>query len=166
MSGHAQGDRQRIAAALATVALGLALFGLLVSSAVAAYHFHRHAVIVDARILDSDLGCFGASGSGSTPSGDRSSITYDVQFAVAGSPYRTSVKRPCGVIPPDFGRGRGSIWVEYDREDPERVRVLNDHRAETDTRTLSLLFGAYAAGLVGWAVTRAVVQKRGGRRSG
>lgn len=147
-------DRQRILWPLATVALGFALLGLLVHNAVAAYHFTHHAVVVDARITDTDLGCFGAFGSGSTSIGDRKSITYEIVFPRASGVVQTSVERPCGVIPPDFGRGRGSIWIEYDREDPRRIRVLNDHRAETDTRTLSLLFGAYLVGLGVWAGAR------------
>jgi len=153
-------DRRWVLRPLATVALGIALLGLLAHSAVAAYHFSYHAVVVDARIIDSDLGCFGASGSGSTSIGNRKSITYEIVFPRASGTVQTSVQRPCTVIPPDFGRGRGSIWVEYDREDPSRIRVLNDHRAETDTRTLSLLLGAYLAGLVAWAIRRRVNQTR------
>jgi len=144
------------------VLLGLVLFGLLVRSAHTAYRFEHFAVVADARIIDSDIGCFGAYGSGSTGSGGKSTITYVVEFLHDGHPYRTSVRRPCDVIPPDFGRGRGSIWVEYDRADPDRIRVLNDERAGVQTQILSVLFGAY---LIGVTITIVVNPRQASRSS-
>jgi hypothetical protein len=38
------------------------------------------------------------------------------------------------VIPPDFGRGRGFIWVEYDVDHPDRIRVQNDPTAGARVR--------------------------------
>lgn len=130
------------------VVIGLVLFGLLVTTAHTAYRFERFAAVADARILDSDSGCFGAYGTGSTGSGDKKTITYTVEFDVDGGVHRTRVKRPCDVIPPDFGRGRGSIWVQYDRLDLDRIRVLNDDRAKVQTEILSVLFGAYVVGVL------------------
>ena len=46
---------------------------------------HNFAVTVDALILDSDIGCFGAYGSGAGWAG-KSTITYTVEFPYAGAP--------------------------------------------------------------------------------
>jgi hypothetical protein len=99
--------------------------------------FAHHSAIADARILDSDLGCLGAYGSpSSTGVGWRSSIRYEIEFPYAGGVHATSVRRPCDVIPPDFGRGRGSIWVEYDLDSPDRVRVQGDQTVDARARWL------------------------------
>jgi hypothetical protein len=97
--------------------------------------FLHHAAVADARILGSDLGCLGAYGSSSsTPTGLSGSITYQIEFRYVGGLHTTSVRRPCHVIPPDFGRGRGAIWVEYDVDHPDRVRVQGDDTAEVRAR--------------------------------
>jgi len=102
--------------------------------------FTHHAAIADARILDSDLGCIGAMGSpSSTGVGWRNAIRYEIEFSYAGGVHTTSVRRPCDVIPPDFGRGRGSIWVEYDVDNPDRIRVQNDPTAAGRVRWLRQL---------------------------
>ena len=88
--------------------------------------FAHHSVRADAKITGSNLGCLGAYG---MPGSGGGSITYDIEFAYAGGTHATSVRRPCDVTPPDFGRGRGAIWVEYDVDDPDRVRVVNDDTA-------------------------------------
>ena len=145
-----------IALALAAL-LGLCLVCGAIITARTAYRFANFAEIADAAIISSDNGCFGAYGSGSSSMGTRSTITYEVEFTYHGALYRTAVVRPCDVVPPDFGRGRGAIWVEYDREHPQRIRVLNDNRAETQVRRVS-------AALVGYLVVGAAVVLR--RRTG
>jgi hypothetical protein len=109
--------------------------------------FAHHSAIADARILDSDLGCLGAMGSpSSTGVGWRNAIRYEIEFAYAGGVHATSVRRPCDVIPPDFGRGRGYIWVEYDVDQPDRIRVQNDPTAAARVRWLwQLLITVLAA---------------------
>jgi hypothetical protein len=85
--------------------------------------FEHHAVRADAKILDSDHGCLSAYGSRGSGGG---SIRYRIEFAYQGVIHTTTVRRPCDVTPPDFGRGRGAIWIEYDVDQPDRVRVVND----------------------------------------
>lgn len=130
-----------------------ALTGVLLAVSVvhAGHRNHRlaeHAVVVDAEILDSDLGCITATGGSSSVGGP--TITYRVRFPLDdGRLHTTSVVRPCTVIPPDFGRGRGSIWVEYDRDDPDRIRVLNDRSLIARMQILSVLTGIALAVSVG-----------------
>lgn len=88
--------------------------------------FAHHAVRADAKITGSDLGCLSAYGS---PGSGGGSIRYDIVFPYAGGMYATTVRKPCAVTPPDFGRGRGAIWIEYDADHPDRVRVVNDDTA-------------------------------------
>lgn len=88
--------------------------------------FAHHAVRADAKITGSDLGCLVAYGGSGFGSG---SIRYDIEFPYAGGTHVTTVRKPCGVTPPDFGRGRGAIWIEYDVDHPDRVRVVNDTSA-------------------------------------
>jgi hypothetical protein len=117
------------------LALGLWLAALYEND-----RFAHHAALADARILDSDLGCLGAMGSpSSTGVGWRNAITYEIEFAYAGGTHATSVRRPCDVIPPDFGRGRGFIWVEHDVDHPDRIRVQNDPTAAARVRWLRQL---------------------------
>jgi len=102
--------------------------------------FAHHSTIADARILDSDLGCLGTYGSPSTTGvGWRNAIRYEIEFPYAGGVHATSVRRPCDVIPPDFGRGRGAIWVEYDVDHPDRIRVQNDPTAAARVQWLRQL---------------------------
>ncbi|QLQ14644.1 MAG: hypothetical protein HZY73_01570 [Micropruina sp.] len=74
------------------------------------------------------LGCFGPIGDG-TGLG-RGSTVYAIRYVHPGGVHETTVTRPCDVIPPDFGRGRGFIWIQYDAEALDRTRVLNDTSAE------------------------------------
>jgi len=109
-----------------------------------AYRFEHHAVTVDALIISSDTGCIGAfGGGGGSGVGGKTSITYLVEFPYQGQPFRTDVVRPCRVVPPDFGRGRGSIWVQYDQDHPQRIRVLNDNEAAVITRLIAIVLSAY-----------------------
>ena len=142
------------------VAVGALLIFQIGSHAFRAYRLDHHGVTVDAKILGSDVGCFGAIGSGSTPIGG-SSITYQVRFPTPGGLHNTEVTRPCRVIPPDFGRGRGAIWVQYDSGDPDRIRVLGDNSDREAAKILAAVAGIY---LVGLAI--AVLARRGGGRPG
>ena len=91
--------------------------------------FAHHSVIVDATIVRTiQLGCFGARGSG-TGMGSGDTI-YSITFPHPGGVHATTVTRPCHVIPPDYGRGRGAVWIQYDVDDLDRTRVLNDTGAE------------------------------------
>ncbi len=109
-----------------------------------AYRFAHHAVTADALIIDSDHGCLGAYGSGGGSGvGGRNAITYQVEFPYQGRPFRTDVVRPCRVVPPDFGYGRGSIWVQYDQDHPQRIRVLNDNAAASNTARITIVLAAY-----------------------
>lgn len=142
------------------VMFGIGLVAATLSSAYRAYRFAHFTVTVDALILDSDNGCFGAHGGGSGM-GSKSSITYTVEFPYAGGTHRTSVQRPCDVYPPDFGRGRGRIWVQYDRADPDRIRVLNDDRVRFHARNFVVALVIYASA----AVALVAVRRSPGRAS-
>ena len=110
----------------------LLALGFWLASLYESDRFAHHSAIADAQILDSDLGCIGANGSpSSTGVGWRNSISYQIEFPYAGVLHTTTVRRPCDVIPPDFGRGRGAIWVEYDVNAPDRVRVQGDRTVAT-----------------------------------
>jgi hypothetical protein len=135
------------------VLVGVGLLTVTLGSAYRAYRFAHHSVRVDALILDSDLGCFGPYGSGSGL-GSKSSITYSVEFPYAGGTHRTKVRRPCDVYPPGFGRGRGRIWVEYDRANPDRVRVQLDDRDRVRARSAGVGLVAYAAAVLGLVAVR------------
>ena len=125
---------------LAFVLAPLLVLGFWLTALYENDRFARHSALADARILDSDLGCLGAMGSpSSTGVGWGTAITYEIEFAYGGGTHTTSVRRPCDVIPPDFGRGRGFIWVEYDVDDPDRIRVQNDPTAEARVRWLRQL---------------------------
>ena len=125
---------------LAVVLVPLLVLGFWLAALYENDRFAHHAALADARILDSDLGCLGAMGSpSSTGVGWRNAIIYQVEFPYTGGTHSTSVRRPCDVIPPDFGRGRGFIWVEYDVDDPDRIRVQNDPTAEARVRWLRQL---------------------------
>lgn len=122
---------------LAFVLAPLLVLGFWLTSLYENDRFTHHSALADARILGSDLGCLGAYGSASsTGVGWRNAIRYDIEFPYAGGVHATSVRRPCAVIPPDFGRGRGFIWVEYDVDHPDRVRVQNDPTADARVRWL------------------------------
>ncbi|GAA3702127.1 hypothetical protein GCM10022204_18860 [Microlunatus aurantiacus] len=117
--------------------LPLLVLGFWLSARHEADRFAHHSVLADARITGSDLGCLGAMGSpSSTGVGWRNAIRYDIAIPYAGGVHLTRVTRPCDVIPPDFGRGRGYIWVEYDVDHPDRVRVQGDPTADARVRWL------------------------------
>jgi hypothetical protein len=125
---------------VAFVLAPLLVLGLWLAALYENDRFTHHSAIADARILDSDLGCIGAMGSpSSTGVGWRNAIRYEIEFSYAGGVHTTSVRRPCDVIPPDFGRGRGSIWVEYDVDHPDRIRVQNDPTAAARVQWLRQL---------------------------
>ncbi len=125
-------------------ALGVLLLIGLVNASYTAYRFDHYAETVDALITDSDLGCIGAVGGGSSSGvGGRSSITYAIAFPHRGGMHHTEVVRPCRVIPPDFGRGRGRIWIEYDREQPDRTRVVGDDTAHRQRLGLGIALNVY-----------------------
>lgn len=145
------------------VILGVALAGGYVLAAFSTYRFSHYMVVADARILDSDLGCFGPIGSG-TGLGTGTTITYQVEFRYRAGTHRTEVVRPCDVIPPDFGRGRGSIWVEYDREHPDRIRVLNDHRVETWADGLAVVLIGYLVVVAALVIRWRLAQRKTGDR--
>ena len=132
---------------VAFVLVPLLVLGFWVAALYENDRFTQHSAVADARILDSDFGCLGAYGSpSSTGVGWRNSIRYEIEFAYAGGTHVTSVRRPCEVIPPDFGRGRGAIWVEYDVDSPDRVRVQGDRTVEARVRWLwQLLITVLAA---------------------
>lgn len=113
--------------------------------------FAHHSVTVDATITGTvRLGCFGASGIGrGLGSGD---TVYAITFPHPGGVHETTVTRPCDVIPPDFGRGRGAIWIQYDVADLDRTRVLTDTTAERTVRVLPvpILALVWLAGWCGW----------------
>lgn len=107
-----------------------------------AYRFDRYARTADAQILDSDLGCIVAMGGGSQSAGS-GSITYRVRFPTPDGPHTTDVIRPCHVVPPDFGRGRGAIWIEYLPQDPDQVRVVNDRTDRDAVIVLVVVLALY-----------------------
>ena len=135
------------------VLIGVGLLASTVSTGYRAYRFGHFAVTVDALILDSDLGCFGAYGGGSGM-GSKSSITYTVEFPYAGDTHRTDVVRPCDIFPPDFGRGRGRIWVQHDRDHPDRIRVLNDDRVRFHAQNFGVALVVYASIVLGVVAVR------------
>lgn len=114
--------------------------------------FARHGRIADAYITGvPKLGCFGPIGDG-TGLG-RGSTVYAIRYVHPGGVHETTVTRPCDVIPPDFGRGRGFIWIQYDAEDLDRTRVLNDTSAEDAVVPSSGLLGVdliAVASLAAW----------------
>ena len=147
-------------ATLLLAAAGALLLWQIGSHAFRGYRLDHHGVTVDAKILDSDVGCFGAIGGGSTSIGG-STITYTVRFRTDAGLHVTDVTRPCRVIPPDFGRGRGAIWVQYDSANPDRVRVVNDNSDVRAVQILSVVGGIYLAALM-----IIVLVRRRRRRSG
>ena len=114
--------------------------------------FAHHSVIVDATIVRTiQLGCFGARGSG-TGMGSGDTI-YSITFPHPGGVHATTVTRPCHVIPPDYGRGRGAVWIQYDVDNLDRTRVLNDTGAERFvTWGPAWILGAF--GLAAWSAPR------------
>lgn len=135
-----------VVAAVIVLVLGISL----VWNGYQAYRFAQFGVTVDALITDSDTAClFGGPGFGR-------SITYQVRFPLLnGGVHEGQVIRPCDIIPPDFGRGRGSIWIEYDRDNPDQTRVVNDNRALVRTQISGALLGFGVIMLAAWIfVTR------------
>lgn len=133
--------------------LGLGALGavlLLVSiigEARTADRFVNRALTVDAHIVRTvKLGCFGPIGSG-TGIG-RGDTIYEVTFPHAHGVHTTTVTRPCDVVPPDFGRGRGAIWIQYDVDDLDRTRVLTDTRAEDSVPRLAMVLAAWVTAVV------------------
>lgn len=118
---------------LAGVVLGLS------GIAAKAYHLHRFddAVTADGKILNQGLNCF------------LKSTGYErtqVRFPVPGGVHTAWVNRPCWVKPPDWGFGRGAIWIQYDRRDPDRLRVLTD---TSDSEAIKILIAAMVVWVAG-----------------
>ena len=104
--------------------VSLAVAGVLVfflgSAAYTADRFLHHSATVDATILETvKLGCFGASGNG-TGMGSGTTV-WRVSYPHPGGRHETQVSRPCTVIPPDYGRGRGAVWIQYDAENLDQL---------------------------------------------
>lgn len=99
----------------------MAVAGLILAGIAAkAYRVHRfdeYAVTADGTILEQGIDCF------ATDSGYE---RIKVNFAVPGGRRTAWVVHPCRIIPPDWGHGRGAVWIQYDRQDPDRIRVVND----------------------------------------
>lgn len=148
-------------------AVGAVLLGVWVAQqAHLADRFVNHSVTVDAHIVRTvKLGCFGPIGSG-TGIGNGDTV-YAITFPHPGGVHETTVTRPCAVIPPDFGRGRGAIWIQYDVDDLDRTRVLHDTRAEDSVPRLAGLLVAWvvAAGVL-WLSLRQRVTSPGAPRAG
>lgn len=134
--------------------LGALLLGAWIASqAWLANRFVHHSQTVDAHIVRTEkLGCFGPIGSG-TGIGNGDTV-YAITFPHAGGVHSTTVTRPCDVIPPDFGRGRGAIWVQYDIDDLDRTRVLHDTRAEDSVPRLAMVLVAWVAAVAVFGLTR------------
>lgn len=93
---------------------------LLAGIAAKAYRLHRFAeygVTADGKILRQGMDCFLT---------DSGSERIQVRFGVPGGLHTAWVVHPCRVIPPDWGHGRGAVWIQYDRQHPDRLRVVND----------------------------------------
>lgn len=135
------------------VLVGVGLLAATLSAGYRAYRFAHFAVTVDSLILNSDTGCFGAYGGGSRMGG-KSTIIYTVEFPYAGGTHRTEVLRPCDIYPPDFGRGRGRIWVQFDRDDPDRIRVLNDDRVRVHAQNFGIALVVFASITLGAVAVR------------
>ncbi|MFV0453163.1 MAG: hypothetical protein ACK5LS_13155 [Propioniciclava sp.] len=151
-----------------TVALGRLIAGFLAWSLYLENRFLHHARTVDARIVETvRTGCFTAAG-GSQGRGSGDTV-YAVEFLDDGRLIRTRVTRPCRVIPPDFGRGRGAVWIEYDRDHPDRNRVVNDHRVEQSVTAAGIALLGYVAAVglrLAWpAIAARLTRGRRGRSS-
>lgn len=108
--------RAALIAAILAVA-GLMLAGIA-AKAYRAHRFAEYAVTADGTILQQGLNCF------LTDSGyERIKVDFPISD---GRRHVAWVVHPCRVIPPDWGHGRGAVWIQYDRQDPDRLRVEND----------------------------------------
>jgi hypothetical protein len=123
---------------------------ILIGIAAKAYRVYRFAsegVTADARILHQGIDCFLAGpGILGNVSGHERML---VVFAVPDGHHSTWVVRPCRTIPPDFGRGRGAIWIQYDRQDPDRVRVVNDRSDLDAIKVLSVVLSIWVLAPLG-----------------
>lgn len=135
---------------VAALAIAGVLLGLqLAQSLYLADRFANHAEVADAEITETlQTGCLGAIGMPGTGPG---TTVWRVTFPHAGGRHVTTVSRPCNVVPPDFGRGRGAVWIEYDVDNPDLNRVVNDRGAETAVTWLSVGAVAYLGVLAGFA---------------
>ena len=97
-----------------------------------AYHQQRFqdAVTADGKILNQNLTCFLK---------DTGYERIHVRFPVPGGEHTAWVERPCWVRPPDWGYGRGAIWIQYLPTDPDRLRVLTD---TSDVEAIKVLVAA------------------------
>ena len=72
--------------AVVAVLLPCLVLGFWLSARHEADRFAHHAVLADAKITDSDLGCLGAMGSpSSTGVGWRNAIRYEIEIPYAGA---------------------------------------------------------------------------------
>lgn len=149
--------RERLIVGAALLFFTMFLAAMLAYNAWLGDRFVNHSVIVDARLVDRiDIQCIGASGGGLLGSGTN---TWWVEFPVPEGLHQTRLVHPCDVTPPDFGRGRGYMWMQYDEDNYDRTRVLNDTTAEDSVRPLTL-------GLIVWVPATAVIWRLWFRRGG
>lgn len=137
--------QDRVGWLLLLVIVGSVLMVVLITSLWLADRFRNHSVTADATIVETTrLNCISAAGGQGV---GRGSNDYRVRFPTAAGVHETIVTRPCRVVPPDFGRGRGAIWVQYDVDDPDRVRVLNDTDAESSIAPVAVALAVDLAAL-------------------
>ncbi len=106
--------RERLIVGAALLFFTVLLAAMLAYNAWLGDRFVNHSVIVDARLVDRvDIQCIGASGGGLLGSGTN---TWWVEFPVPTGLHQTRLVHPCDVTPPDFGRGRGYMWMQYDKD--------------------------------------------------
>ncbi|QGN32165.1 hypothetical protein [Microlunatus sp. Gsoil 973] len=113
------------------VAILVGIVAVLLAAGIAAkaYRLHRfaeYAVTADGHIVRQGIDCF------ATDSGHERIL---VDFPVPGGRHTAWVKHACRVTPPDWGHGRGAVWIQYDRQHPDRLRVVND-TSDTDAITV------------------------------
>lgn len=116
--------------------------------------FLNHSRTVDAVLVEraGPLNCLAAMGSPLIFG--KGSNTWVVDFVLEdGSVHRTQLVHHCDVVPPDFGRGRGKMWMQYDVDDPDRTRVLNDDRPGRYIPWQAAGLAVWGAGLV-WGYQR------------
>ncbi|WP_203567568.1 hypothetical protein [Aestuariimicrobium ganziense] len=144
---------------------GAMLVASLASNAWLAHRFVHHSETVDARLIEriSPPNCLGASG---VPGlSGRGANTWLVEFPTRDGLHRTQLVHPCRVTPPDFGRGRGYMWMQYDVDNPDRTRVLNDTTHEDDVEPFALAVAAWAIIGTWWWRWRGS-RRRGSARGG
>ena len=91
----------------------------IAAKAYRAHRFAEYAVTADGTILAQGDHCFLNDSSGY----ERIKVNFPVPD---GRRHVAWVVHPCWVTPPDWGYGRGAVWIQYDRQDLDRLRVEND----------------------------------------